>query len=163
MNKISFNEINFVLKLAARIENNIMAKTKTDAFADALQTLNKSREILASEHTHEELKEAFKFLCDEYEKLIGEAQFLTKVSDKLEAKLNKTNEQLRLYNLELAHEAEDAKQLSEKISKQNKSLFEEKKSLDSKVNTFQQFLIITIGFLLALVLLLLYYVVFRTS
>ncbi len=138
-----------------------MAKTKQDAFADAIQTLNKSREVLEREHTHEELKEAFKFLCDEYEKLIGEAQFLTKVSDKLEAKLNKTNEQLRLYNQELAHEAEDAKSLSEKMSIQNKHLFEEKKSLDSKVNTFQQFLIILVAFLLALVLLLFYYVVFQ--
>ncbi len=140
-----------------------MAKTKTDAFADALQTLNKSREILENHQTPEELKDAFRFLCDEYEKLIGEAQFLTKVSDKLEAKLNKTNEQLRLYNQELAHEAEDAKSLSEKMSIQNKSLFEEKKNLDSKVNTFQQFLIVLVAFLLALVLLLLYYVVFQTS
>lgn len=140
-----------------------MAKTKQDAFADALANLSKSRDLLEKGNTTEELKEGLKFLCDEYEKLIGEAQFLTKVSDKLEAKLNKTNEQLRLYNQELAHEAEDAKNLNIKISSQNQKLSQEKKSLDTKVNTFQQFLIILIGFLLALVLLLLYYVVFNTN
>jgi len=76
---------------------------KAEGFAMEQEVLRQARETLERENVSiEVLRESYSGLCEEYEKLLDETKFLTKVSDKLEAKLSAANDKLADYNKELA-------------------------------------------------------------
>ncbi len=137
----------------------LKSKKKGEAFQSEINTLNAAREVLERGEVvpQAELVSAYKNIVEEYEKLLDEVKFLTKVSDKLEAKLNSTNEQLKTYNATLATEAETAKAQKDKVLEKNKQLFQEKTDLDFKMNRFQMTLIILIVILVVVVIILLYW------
>lgn len=134
-----------------------MEKKKAEAFQLEAEVLDKARAAIENAAiTQDQLKEEFVSLANDYEKLLDEAKFLTKISDKLEAKLNASNEKLQHYNKELAHEAESAKTQTEKVLKKNKKLFEEKAESESSKNKLQLTMIILIGMLFIVILLFFY-------
>ncbi len=137
----------------------LKSKKKGDAFQAESNALNTAREVLerGDSVAPGELNTAYRTLVEEYEKLLDEVKFLTKVSDKLEAKLNSTNEQLKQYNESLAQEAETAKASKDKVLEKNKQLYQEKSELDYKMNRFQMTLIILIVILVVVVIILLYW------
>ncbi|MBX3102852.1 MAG: hypothetical protein KF690_10115 [Bacteroidetes bacterium] len=133
-----------------------MSNNKAEAFQLETEVLEKAKAVLASGATPEQIKAEFANLTEQYEKLLDEAKFLTKISDKLEAKLNASNEKLQEYNKELAHEAESAKVQTEKVLKKNKKLFEEKTESESSKNKLQMTMTILIGMLFIVILLFFY-------
>ena len=137
----------------------LKSKKKGEAFQAEINTLNSAREVLERGEAvpATELRTAYQSIVEEYEKLLDEVKFLTKVSDKLEAKLNSTNEQLKSYNAALATEAETAKAQKDKVLEKNKQLYQEKTDLDFKMNRFQMTLIILIVILVVVVIILLYW------
>ncbi|MCS7073109.1 MAG: hypothetical protein NZ108_01440 [Bacteroidia bacterium] len=137
-------------------------KKGQDAFSAEMAVLSKARELITSENlTPDEIKAAYVNLCEEYEKLLDEAKFLTKISDKLESKLNATNEKLKQYNAEISQEAEEVKSKNEKILEKNKQLYQEKSELDFKMNKFQLTLTVLLALLVVSVLFIIYYIVFK--
>ena len=136
------------------------SKRKEDVFTVETESLTKAKDVANNSQSLDDLRKAFLSFCEDYEKLLDEAKFITKVSDKLESKLNKANEQLKLYNEELAHEAEDVKSKNEKITKRSVELYEQKKTLDKKTNTLQLLVILMIAMLLVAIVLILYKVLF---
>jgi len=103
-----------------------MSKKKSEAFEAETQILVKARETLEkSSDDADALRQAYASICDEYERLLEEARFLTKVSDKLEVKLNKANEQLEAHNKQLSSEKELVENEMGRALKTNKKLREE--------------------------------------
>lgn len=140
----------------------LKSKKKPEAFQQESDSLEAARQLLDRPVVPEaEMRTAYAQLLDEYGKLLDEAKFLTKVSDKLESKLNATNEQLRVYNEALASEAETAKVQKDKVLEKNKQLYLEKSDLDTRVNKFQLTLIILIVVLFVIIILLIYWLFFK--
>jgi len=136
----------------------LKSKKKGDAFQVETASLTAARETLERVGVPEsELREAYTKLVEDYEKLLDEVKFLTKVSDKLESKLNASNEQLKQYNAPLSNEAESAKAQKDKVLEKNKQLYQEKSELDFKMNRFQLTLIVLIVILFVVVIILLYW------
>lgn len=122
-----------------------MAK-KSETFVLEQQVLDQARAVQANESISQtELKEAYGSLCDEYNKLLDEARFLTKVSDKLETKLNTANDKLRKYNESLAEEAETVRQQKDAVMTKSKKLAEQKKAADAASNKVRMILIIFVA------------------
>ena len=141
-----------------------MEKRKLDAFASETTALAKAREALANdEFSRGELKDAFSTFADEYEKLLDETKFLTKVSDKLESKLNSANEKLQAFNQEITAEAEEIKSKNEKILQKQRQIVQEKAELDTKVNKFQLTMIIMGALVVICMIFIVYYVVFQAK
>lgn len=135
-----------------------MSKKKSEAFEAETQILVKARETLEkSGDDAEVLRKAYASICDEYERLLEEARFLTKVSDKLEIKLNKANEQLEAHNRQLSTEKEMVETEMGKALKTNKKLREEKTGLDESRNKLQMTLIIIIAVLLVIFVIFIWY------
>lgn len=64
--------------------------------------LEQSKTFLArNEYSKMELQLEFKRLIENYEELVDQVKIITKISDRLQKKLNNTNEQLEVLNLEL--------------------------------------------------------------
>lgn len=139
----------------------LKSKKKADAFAVESEFLSNARTKVETIASVDELKEEYKKVLDEYERLLEESKFLTKVSDKLESKLNTANEQLRKFNDELSNEAEIAKTQKDKVLEKNKQLYQEKSELDFRMNRFQLTLIILIAVLVVIILILVYYFYFK--
>lgn len=139
----------------------LKSKKKADAFAVESDFLTSSRAKIDGLGTTEELREALRHSLDEYERLLEESKFLTKVSDKLESKLNTANEQLKKFNEELSTEAEIAKNQKDKVLEKNKQLYQEKSELDFRMNRFQLTLIVLIALLVVVILILVYYFYFK--
>ena len=134
-----------------------MSKEKEDAFNDKFAVLENFQTVLKDESiTVEKLKSSALAFSEEYKTLISEAQFLTKVSDKLENKLAKANDQLKMYNQELTTESSQIKNQNEKIAKKNTELFKEKKSLNSKTNNLQFVLVIIMAVMLTAIVFFIY-------
>jgi len=124
------------------------ARKKGEAFSMEAEVLRSAREKLEDSSTGETgIREAYAFLCDEYEKLLDEVKFLTKISDKLEAKLNAANEKLQQANQGLASEVESTRTEKDVVLQRNKKLYEEKTKLDYKMNRFQFTLLIIMAIL----------------
>ena len=135
-----------------------MSKKKSEAFEAETQILVKARETLEknSEDT-DVLRKAYASICDEYERLLEEARFLTKVSDKLEVKLNKANEQLEAHNRQLSTEKEMVETERGKALNSNKKLREEKTGLDESRTKLHMILIIIIAILLVIFVIFIWY------
>lgn len=141
-----------------------MEKRKLEAFANEIVSLSKAREVLANDElSREELKGHFSSLADEYEKLLDETKFLTKVSDKLESKLNTANERLQAFNQEISAEAEEVKNKNEKILQKQRQIVQEKAELDTKVNKFQLTMIIMGALVVICMIFIVYYVIFNAK
>lgn len=68
---------------------------KQDVFRNEMQILEELKKVLNQGDVSNELfREKYQILCDKYERLLGEAKFLTSVSDRLQSKLNVANETL---------------------------------------------------------------------
>jgi uncharacterized protein (DUF3084 family) len=136
----------------------LKSKKKAEAFSNEITVLTNARQTLeASGVSEQDLRTAYTTLCDEYEKLLDEAKFLTKVSDKLESKLNASLEKLKTFNAELTTEAEVAKNQKEKVMEKNKQLYQEKSELDFRMNRFQLILIVLIVILFVVLLIMAYW------
>lgn len=123
-----------------------MSKKKSEAFEAETQILVKARETLEkSSDDADALRQAYASICDEYERLLEEARFLTKVSDKLEVKLNKANEQLEAHNKQLSSEKELVENEMGRALKTNKKLREEKSGLDESRNKLQMVIVFSIA------------------
>jgi uncharacterized membrane protein len=109
----------------------------------------------------DDLRAAFKVLTEEYEKMLDEARFLTKVSDKLESKLNSANEKLQANAKLLVKEADDSKQVAAKTLKDNRKLNQVKTDLDKQVGNTQMVLIIVIAALIIVILVFVYWTFLR--
>ena len=75
---------------------------KKQLFATEIQVLEKYQALsVKPEATKEEIDVALKDLCEHYEELLDQSKLITKVSDKLQNKLNTLNEALGQKNIEL--------------------------------------------------------------
>lgn len=136
----------------------LKSKKKAEAFSEENAMLTAARATLEKTAVSDaEWRTAYSMLCDGYEKLLDEAKFLTKVSDKLENKLNASLEQLKVFNAELSNEAETAKNQKEKVLEKNKQLYQEKSELDFRMNRFQLILIVLIVILFVVLLIMAYW------
>jgi len=124
-----------------------MSKKKSEVFEVESQILLKARETLESSSDSDSLRQGYGVICDEYERLLEEARFLTKISDKLEVKLNKANEQLESHNRQLSNEKDMVESEMGKALKTNKKLRSEKSDLDQQQNKLQTVLVIIIAIL----------------
>lgn len=81
-----------------------MSSKKENLFKFEAQVLENSEALLAKEETtFEEYKNAYKELCSNYSELLDQTKLITKVSDKLQNKLNSANEALEVKNIELSN------------------------------------------------------------
>lgn len=75
---------------------------KRNLFSQEAAVLKTARAVFEKEDvTDEEIRSALEGLCDSYEELLDQSKLITKVSDRLQKKINKTNDQLELKNVEL--------------------------------------------------------------
>lgn len=139
-----------------------MEKNKQDAFTTEAEVLSVARQKIAdSSLSPEQVLEAFTVLADDYERVLEEVKFLTKVSDKLEAKVNAQNEKLQEFNKMLAKEAEESKTVAKKTLQQNKKLSQDKTELDKQVGNTQMVLIVVIAILVVVILVFVYWTFLR--
>ena len=139
-----------------------MEKKKQDAFTNEAEVLSVARQKIADTSlTLEQVREAFVTLADDYERVLEEMKFLTKVSDKLEAKVNAQNEKLQEFNKMLAKEAEDNKTVAQRTLQQNKKLSQAKTELDKQVGNTQMVLIVVIAALVVVILVFVYWTFLR--
>lgn len=81
-----------------------MSSKKENLFRFEAQVLENSESLLSKEGiSFEEYKEAYKELCHNYSELLDQTKLITKVSDKLQNKLNTVNEALEVKNIELSN------------------------------------------------------------
>ena len=79
-----------------------MASKKENLFRSEAQILETSKSFLNREDvTYEEYKDSFKELCFDYSELLDQTKLITRVSDKLQNKLNSAYESLETKNIEL--------------------------------------------------------------
>lgn len=77
-------------------------KRKKNLFSQEQSVLIEAQQVLEKENgTPQEIKEGLKTLCDSYEELLDQSKLITKVSDRLQKKINKANEELEFKNIEL--------------------------------------------------------------
>jgi len=105
-------------------------KSKT-VFTEELNVLNKSKEFLVKEDmTLDECKHQLELLQNHYDELLDQSKLITKVSDRLQKKINKANDELAEKNTTLQ---ETTKQLEEK----NTTLQQTTNQLDLKNKELQ--------------------------
>ena len=79
-----------------------MSSKKENLFRSEAQILETSKSILTKENvTYEEFRDSFKELCLNYSDLLDQSKLITRVSDKLQNKLNSAYESLESKNIEL--------------------------------------------------------------
>ncbi len=79
-----------------------MSSNKENLFRSEAQILESSKNFLNKENTtFEEYKDSFKELCFNYSELLDQTKLITRVSDKLQNKLNSAYESLETKNIEL--------------------------------------------------------------
>ena len=79
-----------------------MSSKKENLFKFETQVLESSESVLAKENVSlDEYKNSFKELCHNYSELLDQTRLITKVSDKLQNKLNSAYESLEVKNIEL--------------------------------------------------------------
>lgn len=75
---------------------------KKNLFSQEAQILSEARDVLSDEsNTKEVLELKLKEFCDSYEDLLDQSKLITKVSDRLQKKINKTNDELEGKNIQL--------------------------------------------------------------
>ncbi|RUA12530.1 MAG: hypothetical protein DSY82_01025 [Flavobacteriia bacterium] len=75
---------------------------KKSIYQREVDFLQKAKEFMASsDYTKEELQLQTKDLIENYEELVNQVKIITKISDRLQRKLNKTNEKLEQTNYAL--------------------------------------------------------------
>lgn len=75
---------------------------KKNLFSQEAQVLTDTRKVLAREGvTKDELENELAKFCDSYEELLDQSKLITKVSDRLQKKINKANDDLELKNIQL--------------------------------------------------------------
>ncbi len=71
------------------------AQQPKDVFEKEVEILNRAKQLLnTKEHSIEQVKEEYRNLSLEYETLLNDARVMTRVSDRLQVKLNKAYDQL---------------------------------------------------------------------
>ena len=79
-----------------------MSSKKENLFRIEAEILESSKSFLSKENiTAEEYKDSFKELCFNYSELLDQTKLITRVSDKLQNKLNSAYESLETKNIEL--------------------------------------------------------------
>ncbi len=79
-----------------------MSSKKENLFKSETQILEKCESLLTKEGvTLEEYKDSFKELCFNYSELLDQSRLITRVSDKLQNKLNSAYEAVEVKNIEL--------------------------------------------------------------
>jgi len=79
-----------------------MATQKENLFKSETQILEQSENLLSKQDaTFDEYKDFFKELCFNYSELLDQTRLITKVSDKLQNKLNSAYEAVEVKNIEL--------------------------------------------------------------
>jgi len=135
----------------------LKSKKKAEPFGNELDFVTQAKERLANETIPaEEMKTLYSHMCEEYERLLDEAKFVTKVSDKLEKKLQDSNDKLQQFNEMLAQEAEEEKRQKGKVLEKNKQLYKQTSELDTKTNKLQLILVILLAVLAVIIILLVY-------
>lgn len=135
-----------------------MSKKKGETFEIESKTLREAKELgTGSDINLEKLQQAYVNICDEYEKLLDEAKFLTKVSDKLEARLNKANEELQVHYEKIAHEKENVEAAYDKTKKKASQLARENTEIEAGRNKLQMVLIFVIAGLLVVIVVFVWY------
>lgn len=70
---------------------------KDDIFRNEKEALDELKKVLTQEDVSKDiLLDKYQVLCDKFERLLGEAKFLTSVSDRLQSKLNVANEKMKV-------------------------------------------------------------------
>ncbi len=76
--------------------------SKKQLYENEIGVLSQMRKSITDENiSKEDLANEFNTLCDHYEELLDQSKLITKVSDKLQNKLNSANEALANKNIEL--------------------------------------------------------------
>ncbi|MBC7389647.1 MAG: hypothetical protein H7329_10580 [Opitutaceae bacterium] len=79
-----------------------MSSNKENLFRSEAQILESSKNFLKKENiSFDEYKDSFKELCFNYSELLDQTKLITRVSDKLQNKLNSAYESLETKNIEL--------------------------------------------------------------
>jgi uncharacterized membrane protein len=121
-------------------------KKKGDTFTLESEVLNSARTYLESQSQEQgELYTAYAALVDEYNKLLDEAKFITKVSDKLESKLNTANEKLQSFNETLTNEADTAKAEKERAQQRSKELNKQREQIAKQASKQQMMIVIFVA------------------
>lgn len=73
-----------------------------NVFGEELEVLTESRAFLSKEEfTLDQCKDQLILLAYSYDELLDQAKLITKVSDRLQRKINKTNDELEIKNVQL--------------------------------------------------------------
>jgi len=138
-----------------------MAK-RADAYPNEAKVLEQAQSFLDNKaaHTTESLTEAYTNMVEEYGKMLNEVRFITKVSDKLESKLNAANEKLEAYNAQLTDEADHAKKDREKAIERSKRIYQDKSQIEKMANKQQMTIVIFVAVYIITVVMLVYLFVF---
>ena len=136
-----------------------MSKKKQEAFSIEMEVLRKAKEVVEDSSLPEaEIRTEFTSFIAEFEKLLEEARFLTKVSDKLEAKLRTHNEKLSENNKELEQNVDTTKAEKEVILKKNQKLYQEKTQGEISRNKLQLTLLMLLAAVVILIIMFFYYI-----
>jgi hypothetical protein len=76
-------------------------------FKNEIKTLNDYRELVETDHSPEDTKEALRKLTNKYKSLLEQTRFLTWISGRLERKLHRTNRELFQKNIHLENTLHD--------------------------------------------------------
>ncbi len=110
-----------------------------DVFEKEVQTLNRAKQLLSTkEHSIEQVKEEYKKLSLEYETLLNDARVMTRVSDRLQVKLNKAYDQLN-HKTNLLEETHGKLDLAYKdLQKSTEEINQKRIMLQNTVNELTQ-------------------------
>jgi hypothetical protein len=79
-----------------------MGSSKENLFKSETQVLERSQTLLSKQDASlDDYKDSFKDLCHNYSELLDQTRLITKVSDKLQNKLNSAYEAVEIKNIEL--------------------------------------------------------------
>lgn len=75
---------------------------KRNLFSQEASVLKQAQSVLEKDGTSpSDIREELENLCRSYEELLDQSKLITKVSDRLQKKINKSNEDLEIKNIEL--------------------------------------------------------------
>lgn len=75
---------------------------KKNLFSQEADVLKKAQDVIGKDGVSDsEIKKEFINLCNSYEELLDQSKLITKVSDRLQKKINKSNDDLEHKNIEL--------------------------------------------------------------
>lgn len=137
-----------------------MVARKGDTFEKETQLLERGKLVSSDSSLGlDGFRMAFLEIVGGYEELLDEAKFLTKVSDRLEKKLSKANEELAKNNVKIKKENDGLAKENQNVKAKNNHIIAEHQKIGKKLTKFQMAVMIIV-FLIGIMVFFALYILF---